>query len=152
MGNAQTSSSIETMARSLTTSDSRVTKNIVTKPATVDGIVNKFVSNVPNLRRHQYGKAGNHIEERYTPEMSQWKRKISCRRTVGNSKHHPAIFERYKVWGLNVEKNGEWVLTSNIMATNHNHRQPSKASLLSVLPGYAYRPWLDHLSEHGWRW
>ena len=49
-GKAQTSSSMEIIARSLTASDKRVTRNIVMKPSTVEGIVSKFVVNVPKLR------------------------------------------------------------------------------------------------------
>ena len=47
------SSSMDTMDRSLTASDNNVTRNIEQNPRTVDGIVNKFVSNVPNLNHPQ---------------------------------------------------------------------------------------------------
>lgn len=45
------SSSIDTTARSFTASDSNVTRNIEQNPRTVEGMVNKFVWNVPNLER-----------------------------------------------------------------------------------------------------
>lgn len=50
-GRAHISSSIEMMARSLTASDKMVTPNIVMKPSTVEGMVNRFVVKVPNLVR-----------------------------------------------------------------------------------------------------
>ena len=42
---------METIARSLTASESSVTANMERKPKTVDGIVSKFVSKVPKLKR-----------------------------------------------------------------------------------------------------
>lgn len=49
-GNAQISSSIDTIARSLTASDSKVTSHMVMKPSIVEGMVSKLVSKVPKLR------------------------------------------------------------------------------------------------------
>lgn len=48
-GNAHMSSSIDTIARSLTASDSKVTRNIVMNPSTVEGMVSRLVENVPKL-------------------------------------------------------------------------------------------------------
>lgn len=50
-GSAQMSSSIETIARSFTASERMVTPNIEIKPSTVDGMVRRFVVNVPKLTR-----------------------------------------------------------------------------------------------------
>lgn len=48
-GRVHKSSAIDTNARSLTTSETNVMANIETIPATVEGIVNKFVWKVLNL-------------------------------------------------------------------------------------------------------
>ncbi len=57
------SSSMDTTARSFTASDSNVTRNIEQNPRTVEGIVSRFVWNVPNLERckHMAGAAMNWI-------------------------------------------------------------------------------------------